>query len=349
MSITKPGRGRPSRRFVLEQVDLDMDDLRRAGGLPSPAENDEIWHNIWVEEAHNSTAIEGNTLLMGQVRMLLAEGRAVGDKELREYLEVEAYSKAARWVYGQGITPDAWGADGLLTLTELRHIHELTVGPVWATTPPDDLGPDERAGDLRRRDIAPFASGMKPPPWPEVPALVDDWLAFVNSEPTIGEHPVVHLARVHAEFEHIHPFRDGNGRVGRLVLNLLLVRLGYAPAIIRKRDRTAYLNALRRADAGDHGLLSELLARAVKDSLDRFLLPNLAGPVRLLPLSALVGPTVTLRALREAAARGRLKAIREDNGRWVSSKKWVESYLSSRARGRQSQVARRIPTSSRQG
>lgn len=334
MSITKVGRGRPSRKFILEQVDLAMRDLKRTGGLPSPTENDEIWHNIWIEEAHNSTAIEGNTLLMNQVRTLLAEGRAVGDKELKEYLEVEAYSKAAEWIYGQGITPDAWGSDGLLSLTELRYIHELTVGPVWAATPPDDLGDDERAGDLRRREIAPFAGGMKPPSWPEVPALVNDWLALVNAGPSAGEHDLIHLARVHATFEHIHPFRDGNGRVGRLVLNLLLVRQGFAPAIIRKRDRSRYLEALRRADADDYGPLGELLARAVKDSLDRFMLPNLAGPVRLLPLSALVRPGLTLSALQGAVERGRLQVLRDDGGRWLSSKKWVDAYLSSRSRGR---------------
>lgn len=334
MAITKPDRGRPSRKFILEQVDLTIEDLKRTGGLPSPTENGEIWRNIWFEEAHNSTAIEGNTLLMSQVRSLLAEGRAVGDKELREYLEVEAYSKAAEWIYGQGITPDSWGSDGLLSLTELRHIHELSVGPVWAMTPPDDLGPDERAGDLRRREIVPFAGGMKPPPWPEVPALVNDWLALVNAGPASGEHALIHLARVHAMFERIHPFRDGNGRVGRLVLNLLLVRQGLAPAIIRKRDRDTYLKGLRKADAGDDAPLGELLARAVKDSLDRFMLPNLAGPVRLIPLSALTRPGVTVRALREAATRGRLKALRDTNGRWVSSKKWVDTYLSSRSRGR---------------
>jgi Fic family protein len=333
MTITKSGRGRPSRKFILEQVDFAMEDLRRTGGLPSPAENEEIWRNIWFEEAHNSTALEGNTLLMNQVRLLLAEGRAVGDKELREYLEVEAYGKAAGWIYSQGITPDAWGADGLLTLTELRYIHELTVGPVWASTPPEDLGADERAGDLRRREIAPFAGGIQPPPWTEVPARVADWLDRVNGH---GDevHPIVRLAAVHSEFERIHPFRDGNGRVGRLVLNLLLVRLGFAPAIIRKRDRGTYLKSLRRSDAGDHGPLAELLARAVKDSLDRFLLPNLAGPVRLLPLSALVSPDTTLRALREAAGRGRLQAMRDESGRWVSSKKWVDAYRRSRSRGK---------------
>lgn len=336
MTITKPGRGRPSRKFILEQVDLAIEDLQRTGGLPSPAENEEIWRNIWIEEAHNSTAIEGNTLLMSQVRSLLAEGRAVGDKELREYLEVEAYGKAAEWIYGHGITPDAWGSDGLLSLTELRYIHELTVGPVWSMTPPDDLGSDERAGDLRRREIAAFGGGMKPPSWTDVPALVNDWLALVNGGPSAEEHPLIHLARAHASFESIHPFRDGNGRVGRLVLNLLLVRQGFAPAIIRKRDRSKYLEGLRRADTGDHGPLTELVARAVKDSLDRFMLPNLAGPVRLLPLSALTRSGVTVRALRDAAVRGRLKAVRESSGRWVSSKKWVDAYLASRSRGRKS-------------
>jgi Fic family protein len=340
VTLTNTRRGRPSRKFILEQVDLAMQDLKRTGGLPSPAENDEIWRNIWIEEAHNSTAIEGNTLLMNEVRSLLAEGRAVGDKELREYLEVEAYGKAAEWIYTQGITPDAWGSDGLLSLTELRHIHGLTVGPVWTMTPPSDLGADERAGDLRRREIAPFGGGMKPPSWTEVPALVNDWLSLVNGGPSTGEHTLIHLARVHATFESIHPFRDGNGRVGRLVLNLLLVRRGFAPAIIRKRDRNRYLEALRRADAGDQGPLAELLARAVKDSLDRFMLPNLAGPVRLLALSALTRPGTTLRALQAAAARGRLQVVRDDGGRWLSSRKWVDAYLASRsARGRASQTS----------
>lgn len=334
MTITKAGRGRPSRKLILEQVDLALEDLRRTGGLPSPAENEEIWHNIWIEEAHNSTAIEGNTLLMNQVRTLLAEGRAVGDKELKEYLEVEAYGKAAEWIYGQAITSDAWGSDGLICVTELRYIHELTVGPVWAATPPSDLGSDEHAGDFRRREIAPFAGGMKPPTWPDVPALVGDWLTLVNAGPTAEEHPLLHLARVHAEFERIHPFRDGNGRVGRLVLNLLLVRQGLAPAIIRKRERAKYMQALRRADAGDPAPLGELLARALKDSLDRFMLPNLAGPVRLLPLSALTRPGMTLTALRGAVERGRLQVVRDESGRWLSSKKWVDAYLSSRARGR---------------
>jgi Fic family protein len=73
--------------------------------------------------------------------------------------------------------------------------------------------------------------------------------------------PFEKLGLLHAQFERIHPFLDGNGRAGRLLMNLLLVRLGYAPAIVYKRDRSRYLRALRAADDGDPGALGERCAR----------------------------------------------------------------------------------------
>jgi hypothetical protein len=68
----------------------------------------------------------------------------------------------------------------------------------------------------------------------------------------------------------------------------VLVRLGFPPAIIYKRQRDAYLDALDRADKGDPGLLAELIARSVIDNLHRFVVPNIAGPARLVPLPAWV-------------------------------------------------------------
>ena len=116
------------------------------------------------------------------------------------------------------------------------------------------------------------------------------------------------VADLHARFERIHPFRDGNGRVGRLATNLLLVRHGYPPAVIYKRDRTRYLDALRHADRGDPGPLAEMFARAVTDGIDRFLLPGLAGPRRLVPLRYLADAELSGNALAVAAKRGRLRA-----------------------------------------
>ena len=347
MAITKQGRGRPSRDYILGQVDIGMGDLARAGGLPSPVENDQIWRDIWFEEAHNSTAIEGNTLILKEVRTLLDEGRPVGNKELCEYLDVQGYAQAAQWVYSQATAASggAWGRSGLVSRTEVREAHRLAVGLVWDLCPPDKpaLDPRERAGSWRFHDIAPFPDGMVPPPWPEVDARITDWLATVDGGPFGGEHLIVHLARLHNVFERIHPFRDGNGRVGRLVLNLLLVRSGYPPAIIRKRSRLAYLAAMRRADLNEFAPLAELIARAVKDSLDRFLLPNLAGPVKLLPLSALEHPGLSMRGLRAAAEKGTLRAIRDSGGRWMSSKRWVDEYRAERRVGRPPRAAADVP------
>ena len=91
---------------VYDRLRVQIGELReRLGGLPSPEEADGIWRGIWLEEAHHSTAIEGNTLVLKQVEQLLEEGRAVGNKELSEYMEVRGYADAANWVYGQANRP----------------------------------------------------------------------------------------------------------------------------------------------------------------------------------------------------------------------------------------------------
>jgi hypothetical protein len=161
--------------------------------------------------------------------------------------------------------------------------------------------------------------------------MVKDWLGEVQalSHEREGVDPEA-LARVHARFERIHPFLDGNGRAGRLVLNLLLVRLGYPPAIIFKGERRRYLAALASADQGDHGPLGELLARAILDNLHRFVVPAVAGPSRLVPLPALASERISANALRVAATRGRLKASKAADGTWRSTRAWVEEYLSGR-------------------
>jgi hypothetical protein len=133
-------------------------------------------------------------------------------------------------------------------------------------------------------------------------------------------------------FEQIHPFLDGNGRTGRLILNLLLVRLGYPPAIIYKNQRTTYLKALRRADQGEPGALGEFLARAILDNLYKFIVPAVAGPARLVPITALASKKVSANALRAAAVRGRLQATKGPDGQWRSTRNWVNRYLSSRYR-----------------
>lgn len=324
--------GRPTRQAVYERLRVQIAELReRLGGLPTPVEAQAIWRDIWLEEAHHSTAIEGNTLVLKQVELLLAEGRAVGNKELAEYLEVRGYATAADWVYGHGIHPGEWTDGKPISLTEIRHIHTLAMTPVWDVAPHPQATAREGPGSFREHDVERFPGGMRPPEWPEVPVLMKDWVADVQALRKTDQSEIVEaLALAHARFEQIHPFLDGNGRTGRLILNLLLVRAGYPPAIIYKGDRSRYLAALRRADQGDPGPLGEFLARAVLDNLYRFIVPAVAGPARLVPLPALATKDLSANALRVAASRGRLKAAKAADGTWRSSRAWVDEYIAGR-------------------
>jgi hypothetical protein len=327
-------RGRPSRQAVYDRLDEAIDDLRtRFGGLPHPAEAEEIWGELWHQEAHHSTALEGNTLILNEVRKLLDEGRTVGSKELKEYMEVLGYGNAAKWVYGQALDPGDWSTGDLLSIQEIRNVHHEAMTPVWGVAPHPHATPEESPGSWRQHDIQPFPEGMTPPPWPEVAPRIADWVSEVNALRDESETPFPErLAKVHNDFEKVHPFLDGNGRSGRLLLNLLLVRLGYPPAIIFKNERSRYLAAMRKADKGDYRPLGELLARAITNNLYKFVVPAVAGPARLVPLASLVDETsgTTLTALRAAAERGRLRAQKSANGQWLSSKKWVADYQKSK-------------------
>ena len=92
-------------------------------------------------------------------------------------MEVQGYASAADWVYGHGIDPGEWAATEPLTLTDLRHVHRLAMAPVWAASPHPDATAREGPGSFREHDIEPFPGVMRPPPWPDVGASVNDWIA----------------------------------------------------------------------------------------------------------------------------------------------------------------------------
>ena len=331
------GRGRPARSVIYARFASAVDELQNYGGLPSPQESRLIWDDIWHQEAHNSTAIEGNTLVLREVRTLLDKNRPVGGKDLKDYLEVLGYGEAAKWVYSQARKPDRESSTQLISVTEARNVHELMMKRVWEIAPHPEASADEQPGSFRRHDIRPFSGGMVPPPWVDVSPQLTTWVDKANQigaeigggKLASADIPLA-LADLHSSFERIHPFIDGNGRTGRLVLNLILVRLGFPPSIIFKVNRNRYLTALDRADKGELGPLAELLARSVIDNLHRLIIPNIAGPARLVPLKALATRELTYQALRQAAARGRLEATYGADGAWRSSKLAVDAYVESK-------------------
>lgn len=208
----------------------------------------------------------------------------------------------------------------------------------------------ERPGRFREHELPASAEGITPVSWRFVPAEMEKWLAqaneFVAAEiPAVSAKqqagqklPEAHaiqelaeaLARSHSRFVKTQPFADANGLVARLASNLLLVRRGLPPAIIQKRQRSAYQQALLLADLGSFAQLADLFAQGIFRSLAWFAQPE--PEEGLVPLSALATEEINVAALRVAAARGRLRAKRPPGGRWLSTPEWVTDYIATRHR-----------------
>jgi hypothetical protein len=255
-----------------------------------------------------------------QVENLVERRQASGN--LVENLDVEGYARAADWAYQHA--RDYQG----VPVAVLSEIHKNAVGLAWAVEPPAtrDQPGAWRAGGVRIRAVQVPLPAL-------IPAELDDWSRSTTD--LAGRHPLVHAAHHHAWLERIHPFVDGNGRTGRLVLNFMLLQHGYPPAVIQASQRRRYLHALQIADEGNANPLTEVVARAVHDTLSRFLIPKLAGEAKLVPLSALaVGSPYSPAYLRGLVLEKRLHAVR-DGQLWLSSRAWLAEYIASRdPRGR---------------
>ncbi len=172
---------------------------------------------------HHSTALEGNTLSLHETRLVLEEGLTVGAHPLREYLE--ATNHAAAFDFLSTLTTPTVP----LTVETLLQLHRLVMGGLVAD-----------AGHLRTWVVAIRGALITLPLPAAVPDLLAEWVAAVAQAAPAAD-PVVQATLAHHRFETIHPFSDGNGRVGRLVLNLLLIRAGDPPALLLRQWRGTYL------------------------------------------------------------------------------------------------------------
>jgi Fic family protein len=214
-----------------------------------------------VRFTYHSNAIEGNTLTQSETEMVLEKGITVGGKTLAEHLEAVGHRDAIGYIEQLARQETPMGE------REIRDLHALIFRAIDQVTGTTD------AGRYRALDVRAAGTEHVYPPHYRLPELMEGFVRWLASDEAAALHPVVRAADAHYRFASIHPFRDGNGRTARLLMNLLLLRDGYPIAVIPRERRTAYIDALVHAQQHDGDLepLTALVADACRESLIEYL------------------------------------------------------------------------------
>jgi len=200
---------------------------------------------------YHSNAIEGNTLNLRETRYIVETRMAVGGKSLTEQQEVLGLDLALQYVNCTLVN-----RLGSITQDDILEIHRRVLGFV------DPI----QAGQLRKHQV--YVGSFVPPSAIEVPEYLEDFLKWLNSlEDTRDLHAIELAAIAHYKFVYIHPFIDGNGRTGRLLMNLILMRSGFPPVIIKKSERLIYYSHLDQANDGDVRPLIRFIAKCTERTL----------------------------------------------------------------------------------
>ncbi len=267
---------------------------------------------------YHSNAIEGNSLSLRETQMVIDYGITIHGHPLREFLEATNHAEAYQYVTAliekrEGITRDT-----ILT------IHSLVTDKILASK-----------GQFRKVPVYIRGSNVTPPPASEVERLMREWVAWIYGDGLKYE-PVTRAAIAHHGFEAVHGFEDGNGRVGRLLLNLMLMQEGYPPALLLNDWRVRYIQSLNNANTGNYDTLINMIGQAVEAGLNLYLEACVATPIPEYQLLRELSETsgYPLEYLSWLARQGRLDAVKR-NGRWYSTVEAVERYKAETEGGKQ--------------
>jgi Fic family protein len=267
--------------------------------------------NMEIEYTYNSNAIEGNTLTLRETQLVIREGITVNGKSLRDHLEAKNHPKAIEYI-------ESLAERNHLCEEDVLKVHEIIFSCVL-----------ESAGHYRNVQVYVEGSSHVPPPAFEVPGLMNELLGWLEKNPE-ELRPIEVAGVFHHRFVSIHPFDDGNGRVARLLMNLLLIKHGYPLTVMKNVDRRRYYDTLAKADRENLKPFVNFVARCVEQSLDLYL--NALEPSnqenKLLSLSEAAVLTPYSKEYLSLLARRGLLAATKIGKNWHVTPKALNDYLS---------------------
>ena len=270
-----------------------------------------IKEQMEIEYIYNSTSIEGNTLSLNETRLILEEGITISGKSLREHLDVINQKEAISWI------EEFIKNKAKIKESDIIELHRLTLKAIsnyWA-------------GKYKISQNRVLGSKLKTTPPYKVHSEMDNLVYKIKNN---KEFNTIELAAyVHHELVRIHPFVDGNGRTARLLMNLILMRGGYPPIVIAKKERKKYFESLEKAHFGNFRDFFNFIARAAERSLNLYL--NALTPAtknnELIPLSELAKETKYSQEYLSLRARQNKLNATKINGIWYTSRNDLRDYL----------------------
>ncbi len=214
---------------------------------------EKLQENFRARHIYHSSGIEGNRLTLRETSMILKEGIDISGKPLKDSLGVKNLRTAFDFFHALA------EKDIAITEHDLRQTHALIIGDEKSLSP----------GEYRDIGVTITGSEHVPPEPFEVPMRMRVLFEWINEKR--DNSPLIVGAMAHHEMTKIHPFKDGNGRTARLLLNLILLKKGYPLCNIKKDERLSYYNALSTADNGEYEPIIEIVTKNCTELFSEYL------------------------------------------------------------------------------
>lgn len=208
-----------------------------------------------IDFTYNSNAIEGNTLTLQETALILKEGITIDKKPLREHLEAVGHKDA--FYYIEELVKNKEKVSESI----IKDIHTLVL-----------MDKPQDRGRYRRIPVTILGAVHEPPQPYIVPKLMED-LIYEYRNDMEGRHIIEKVSLFHLKFEGIHPFIDGNGRTGRLILNLELMKNGFPPINIKFQGRRKYYDCFSdyHLNGGNPSMLTDMVAKYLEEELEKYI------------------------------------------------------------------------------
>ena len=274
-----------------------------------------LQEQLALEWTYNSNAIEGNTLSLHETEVVLKQGITIAGKSVNEHLEAINHKDGIEFIRKVSNQKEE------MSETVIRECHRIILKGI------DDL----EAGAYRRTNVRIIGARLIPPQAIKVKTHMDELLTwYYENKYTLP--PAILAAKYHYRFVCIHPFIDGNGRVARLLMNLLLMANGYPPAVILKVDRKRYYRVLNEANTGNDEPFENFIGRSIERTLIIYLnsiRPNTSEKQGFISLKeASKYCDYSQEYLSLLARKGKVSAIKL-NKEWVTTREALEDYIES--------------------